>query len=77
MNARSHHLLLAFHVAYFPNTVNLELSFGQTKKTFYDLAHQGHFQYETFDTFPEQVPLASVTVEFKTVFVTVGECKSE
>ena len=28
------------------------------------LAHQGHFQYETFDTLPEQVPLASVTVEF-------------
>ena len=49
MDARSHHLLVAFHVAYFPSQVNLDLSFGQTKQNFYQLAHQGHFQYETFD----------------------------
>ena len=64
MDARSHHLLLVFHVAYFPSQVNLELSFGQTKQNFYQLAHQGHFQYETFDIPPQHVPLASVTVEF-------------
>ena len=50
MDARSHHLLVAFHVAYFQSQVNLELSFGQTKQNFYQLAHQGHFQYDTFDT---------------------------
>jgi len=64
MDARSFHLLVALHVAYFPNQVNLDLSFGQTKRNFYLLAHQGHFQYDTFDTHPYQVPLASVTVEF-------------
>ena len=64
MNAQSHHLLLAFHVAYFPSQVNLELSFGQTKQNFYQLAHQGLFQYDTFDIPPQHVPLASVTVEF-------------
>jgi len=64
MDARSVHLLVALHVAYFPNQVNLDLSFGQTKKNFYLLAHQGHLQYNTFDTHPYQVPLASVTVEF-------------
>ena len=64
MDARSHHLLVAFHVAYFPSQVNLELSFGQTKQNFYQLAHQGHFQYDTFDISPHHVPLASVTAEF-------------
>ena len=58
------HGLTICYLAYFPNRVNLDLSFGQTKKIFYELAHQGHFQYDTFDTLPEQVPLASVTVEF-------------
>jgi len=37
---------------------------GQTKRNFYLLAQQGHFNYDTFDTHPYQVPLASVTVEF-------------
>jgi len=47
MDARSFHLLVALHVAYFPNQVSLDLSFGQTKRNFYILAHQGHFQYDT------------------------------
>ena len=64
LDARSFHLLVALHVAYFPNQVNLDLSFGQTKRNFYLLAQQGHFNYDTFDTHPYQVPLASVTVEF-------------
>jgi hypothetical protein len=64
LDARSFHLLVALHVAYFRNQVNLDLSFGQTKQNFYLLAHQGYFHYDTFDTYPYQVPLATVTVKF-------------
>ena len=34
------------------------------KKNFYQLAQRGHFQNGPFDTYPSQVPLATVTVEF-------------
>lgn len=64
MDGKFHHVLVALHAAYFPNQVNLGLSFGQTKCNFYALVHLGHFEYGTFDTYPSRVPLATVTVEF-------------
>jgi hypothetical protein len=65
MDGTDHHVLVVLHAVYFPNTVNLELSFGQTKYNFYALAHLlGHFDSGSFDTYPSRVPLATVTVEF-------------
>lgn len=64
MNGTSFPFLVEFYAAYFPNHVNLELTFGQMKNNFYILAHYGHFHYDTFDTYPYRTPLAAVTVEF-------------
>jgi hypothetical protein len=64
MNGASLPFLLEFFAAYFPNQVNVELTFGELKRDFYKLARYGHFHYDTFDTYPYLTPLAAVTVEF-------------
>jgi hypothetical protein len=64
MNGTSLPFLVEFYAAYFPNRVNLELTFGELKRNCYILAHFGHFHYDTFDTYPYLTPLAAVTVEF-------------
>jgi hypothetical protein len=64
MNGASLPFLLEFYAAYFPNRVNVELTFGELKKNFYTLAHYGHFHYDTFETYSYLTPLAAVTVEF-------------
>lgn len=59
MDSGDHALLVALHEAYANHFVDVSTSFGQAKATFRTFAHMGHFNYDTFDTYPLNTPLSN------------------
>jgi hypothetical protein len=64
MDSGDYALLVALHEAFANHFVDTSVSFGQTKAAFWAFAHVGHFNYDTFDTYPQNAPVSAVRVDY-------------
>jgi hypothetical protein len=54
MDSGDHAMLVALHEAYANHFVDITTSFGHAKAAYWTFAHGGHFNYDSFDTYPQK-----------------------